>query len=358
MSTVARDERIPSSGNEFLSVGSAGAGNPDLTVDNPDGDTRGVFSRRALLRSAVIGGSGVALAACGRGIAAASGSGASATSGPAQSRTLITCAHADDNLLFMSPDEITLIKHGNAVQVVYLTTGDAGLGQSYWHLREEGARAGAAYMAGVPNRWRRGSVALNGHTLVLDTLIPDPRLTMIFMRLPDGNVDGSGWADTSFESLMKLWKRDIPTISSADGATYTLGELRDTLVSITKWYKPGTVYTQDFLGYFGNGDHTDHVATGYLTEHANRIYHAPNRPVFGYQGYPIHLLPPNVHGPLLVEKEQTFLAYSKYDSHGCSTLSECFAPPWFSATYGNWFERQYVVAKIPAGSTTAHSVSV
>ncbi|MHB8498875.1 MAG: PIG-L family deacetylase [Acidimicrobiales bacterium] len=314
----------------------------------------GRLSRRQLLNwSAVVLGGG-ALAACSSAESAGATNGRYGSTSP--SRTLITVAHADDNLLFMSPDELTLIRDGAAVQVVYLTTGDAGRGTAYWHLREAGAKAATAAMAGVSNRWRRGSIHANGYELVLETLIDAPRLTIVFVRLPDGAVDGSGYADTHYESLKKLWTGEIPYISSADGSRYSSAQLESTLASIATQYRPDAIYTQDFLGYFGDGDHTDHVATGLLTTHGVSSQLAGTDGIIGYQGYPIHALPPNVSGELLAKKEQAFLVYSHYDPDGCTPLAECFAPGLFAATYGSWLERQYAVAKIPSGSTVSRAI--
>jgi LmbE family N-acetylglucosaminyl deacetylase len=270
--------------------------------------------------------------------------------GPPTSTTLITVAHADDNLLFMSPDEISLIQGGGAVQVVYLTTGDAGRGGAYWHLREKGAKAATAYMAGVSDVWRTGTIEANGYILTMDTLTDDPRLTIVFMRLPDGNVDGSGYRDTKYQSLMKLWTGVIPSITNADGASFTIDQLADTLAAIAELYQPDTIFTQDFSGTYGNGDHTDHVTTGYLTTQATETYSTNPCSVVGYQGYPISQLPANVSGSPLEAKEQAFLVYSEYDSDGCTPLSECFTPGLFADTYGSWFERQYVAATVPAGA--------
>jgi LmbE family N-acetylglucosaminyl deacetylase len=317
-----------------------------------DGAARGLLSRRTFLGAAAIGAVGAGSAA----LAAYGLRNSPAAGAESPGSTLITVAHADDNLLFMSPDEYTLIRGGGAVQIVYLTTGASGRGTAYWHLREAAAQAGTASMVGLANRWRRRSVVVNGRALVLDTLVAQPRLTIIFMRLPDGNSNGSGYPETQHQSLMKLWKGEIPAITSADGARYTTDQLVASLAAIARRFRPDTIYTQNFLGHFGNGDHTDHVTTGYLTVRASHRYSAPNRNIFGYQGYPIHLLPPNVSGPLLHHKEEDFLAYSRYDPDGCSSLAECFAPGFLDATYGSWLKRQYVVAKIPAGSSIAQVV--
>jgi LmbE family N-acetylglucosaminyl deacetylase len=314
----------------------------------------GRFTRRRLLEAAALGALGAGLSACGSGAAAAS---RSAVDARLPRRVLVTVAHADDDLAFMNPDVYSLVRAGASLRVVYLTTGDAGLGSAYWHLREEGAKAATAEMAGVTNRWTRSSLGANGRSLVLDTLVGAPRVSIVFMRLPDGNVDGSGWPDAHFQSLMKLWQGTIPTIASADGVTYTKDQLVATIAALMRAFVPDTVYTQDFLGTYGDGDHSDHITTGYLTQRAARAVPGLSPLVLGYQGYPVHLLPPNVTGSLLVAKERAFEAYSKYDSHGCRPLAECFTPGFFADTYGSWLRRQYVVAKIPAGSSVVRPVA-
>ncbi len=318
--------------------------------------TEGVdrFTRRRLLEVAALGAVGAGLSACGSGAAVLS---TSRVAAGLPRRVLVTVAHADDDLLFMSPDIYSLVRAGASLRVVYLTTGDAGLGSAYWHLRDEGAKAATAEMAGVASRWERASLGAGGSSLALETLVGAPRVSIVFMRLPDGNVDGSGWPDTHFQSLMKLWQGTIPTITSTDGTTYTKGQLIATIAALVRRFSPDAVYTQDFLGTFGDGDHSDHVATGYLTERAARAVPGRSPLVLGYQGYPVRLLPPNVTGSLLVAKERAFEVYSTYDSHGCRPLAACFAPGFLADTYGSWLLRQYVVAKMPAGSSAAEPVA-
>jgi LmbE family N-acetylglucosaminyl deacetylase len=309
-----------------------------------------VLSRRLFLRSSAAVAGGSALAAFGLGsVSAARTRQQGQSKGNPNGTTLITCAHADDNLLFMSPDEYTLIAGGGSVRVVYLTTGDAGKGQTYWEGREQGAQAGAANMAGLTNPWTSGTYTVRGHSLPMVTLESSPDISIIFMRLPDGG-DGNGYADTDYESLMKLWTGEIKTIESADGDVYKTNDLVNTLASIIHKYKPDTVFTQNFDGSFGNGDHTDHVATGFLTQAAATTLSPIPFNVYGYQGYPVSSMPANVSGTLLAAKENAFEAYAPYDVNACSPLGECYAPGFFEDTYGTWLPRQYQVAEISAGT--------
>lgn len=270
------------------------------------------------------------------------------TQSPA-SKTLITVAHADDNLLFMCPDELTFVANGGSVWVVYLTTGDAGLGQAYWESREHGAQAAAVYMTGRSAQWTSRYLTASGHVLPMATLKGTPNVSLIFMRLPDGGSDGNGYTETNLESLMKLWTKQIPSITSADGDTYTTTSLVKTLAAIIKKYQPGTIFTQNFNGSY-NTDHSDHVTTGLLTKAAALSLSPIPFTVYAYEGYPVSNLPANVSGSLLTAKENTFEAYAQYDSHACYPISQCFAPGWYGATYGSWLPRQYEVAEIPVGT--------
>jgi LmbE family N-acetylglucosaminyl deacetylase len=309
-----------------------------------------VLSRRTFLRSsaAVAGGSAFAVLGLGS-VSAAETRGPKGHQNPKGS-TLITMAHADDHLLFMSPDVYSLVTAGGSVRVVCLTTGDAGKGQPYWEMREQGTQAGGAYMASMADQWKSKTLDLPGHSLPMFTLKKDPDISLVFMRLPDGGVDGDGYADTNDESLMKLWTGAIPTVQSADGDVYTTSELVSTLAKIISKYAPDNVFTQNFDGTYGNGDHTDHITTGFLTQAAAQALSPIPFNVYGYQGYPVSSMPANVSGAQLTAKQNAFEAYAQYDEDACSPISECYSPGLFEDTYGTWLPRQYQVAEITAGT--------
>ena len=71
-------------------------------------------------------------------------------------------AHQDDDLIFMSPSLMDDVASGG-VWTVYLTAGDAGLGEDYWRGREEGERA--AYSAMGATGWREDALVVNGKNL-------------------------------------------------------------------------------------------------------------------------------------------------------------------------------------------------
>ncbi|WNY34664.1 hypothetical protein Q9Q99_05395 [Curtobacterium flaccumfaciens] len=52
--------------------------------------------------------------------------------------------------------------------------------------------ASYAEIAGVDPVWTTGQATVAGRTLHTETLATDPALSLVFLQLPDGDVDGSG----------------------------------------------------------------------------------------------------------------------------------------------------------------------
>ena len=162
---------------------------------------------------------------------------------------MVVVAHQDDSLLFLSPDLLHDIQAGDCVTTVYLTAGDDGFGAAYWQAREAGANAAYANMAGVANNWSQGTTSAAGHSIVTDTLQGAPNIKQLFLRLPDGNTDGSGFPADNNESLLKLWTGAISTIHPVDGSPgYTAQGLVSTLTSLMTTFQPSVIRTQDYAG--------------------------------------------------------------------------------------------------------------
>ena len=49
--------------------------------------------------------------------------------------------------------------------------------------------------------------ACPGHPIPLFTLSGKPGISLAYMRLPDGNLNGSGFGSTGNESLQQLWQQ-------------------------------------------------------------------------------------------------------------------------------------------------------
>ena len=164
---------------------------------------------------------------------------ASAATNCSAGSAMAIVAHEDDSLLFLSPDLMHAIQGGLCVRTVFVTAGDAGQGSAYWSSREKGVEAAYAQMAGVANTWTQADAGVSGHPIPVMTLSADPQITLVFMRLPDGNIDGSGFASTGFTSLQKLYQGSIPQMTADDGSSsYTLSSLISTLSSLMTSFQP------------------------------------------------------------------------------------------------------------------------
>ena len=259
--------------------------------------------------------------------------------------TLNIVAHEDDDLLFLSPDLQHAIQGGRTVRTIIVTAGDDGSGTSYWQSRESGSRAAYAQMCGVANTWTQTDAGITGHPISLYTLSGKPNISLAFMQLPDGNVDGSGFSSNNNESLQKLWTGTISTIHAIDGSSsYSKTDLTNTLTSLMSSFKPDQINMQDYIGTYGDGDHSDHYTTAYFVLAAQKQY-TTTHSFTGYEGYAISSLPINVTGADLTAKQNAFFAYTPYDSHVCQSVSSCS-----STSYGAWLQRQYTINASPVAN--------
>ena len=282
---------------------------------------------------------GVALTAL-LGVSVASGASmsASAASCP-KGATLNFVAHQDDDLLFQNPKLLQEARSGVCMRTVYMLAGDAGDSDSYWQNREFGARAAYAETMSVADQWTKTDAGIAGHPIPLWTLNGAPHVSLAFMRLPDGNIDGSGFPSNGSESLQKLYSGTMDRIYPVDGtASYTLDGVLGTLLAFMTSFQPNSVNTLDYTATYGSGlDHSDHMTVAYLAIMAQREYTTPHG-FAGYQGYGTQSRPVNVSGSDFTRKADAFLAYTEWDYRECSTVDECNQRP-----EGAWLQRMYTV---------------
>jgi LmbE family N-acetylglucosaminyl deacetylase len=261
-------------------------------------------------------------------------------------------AHQDDDLIFQNPDLLEAIAAGDCVRTVFVTAGDAGLGTAYWHAREEGSRAAYAQMAGVANTWTSSEPVVAGHTLHVSTLNGNPMLSEVYLRLPNGGPNGTGYAATGFASLPKLWRSHNPQpagltplseLSALDGsATYTYEGLLGTLEGLIAEFEPDLLSTQDFVDEFDTGDHADHIATAKFVDLADASYGREHE-LRSYVDYGSKNSPINVFEPQLAKKLSAYYTYAAYDGNeACSSQAKCEEPAY--ADYWAWLKRQIVVS--------------
>lgn len=250
--------------------------------------------------------------------------------------SLQVVAHQDDDILFMNPDVLNSIKGGQCIRTVYLTAGDAGEGVSYWGGRENGAKAAYAQMFGVPNDWHETQQILAGHKVNVEYLAAKPQVSLVFLRLPDGNLHGEGFAADKYESLSSLMTDSINVIHAVDGSTsYTKQQLIDTLHEVMVTDLPSQIRTQGSSN-LQDGDHSDHHNAGLFTVLAASNYLQAHT-LTHYLGYPEKEYPVNLSDDVITIKEQIFLTYAKFDGAVCQSAFECQN----TTTYGKYLFRQY-----------------
>lgn len=248
-------------------------------------------------------------------------------------------AHPDDDLLFLSPDLLHTIQAGGNVRTVYVTSGDSGLAaSSYWQSRESGVQAAYAEMAGVANSWTQRDAGVAGHPIAVFTLTDRQNVSLAFMRLPDGGVNGSGFASNGYQSLKDIWTGSTATIEAVDrSSSYSRSTLISTLAYFITSFQPEHINTLDYRRSYGDGDHSDHHTVGYLTRSA--MAHCNSSVAcIGYEGYPVIPLPANVSDTDQKAKQSAFFAYAQNDKQVWDLLAEGTPTP-----YDSWLVRQYRV---------------
>jgi LmbE family N-acetylglucosaminyl deacetylase len=243
-------------------------------------------------------------------------------------------AHEDDDILFLSPDLIHDIQNGRCVRTVFVTAGDANLGLPYSKSRANGARSAYAQMARVLSpQWAISDASIPGHPIPVYTLQSHSKISLVFLKLPDGNFYGEGFSNNNYQSLQKLLAGTIYDIRAIDGSNkFTKLSLQSTLLKLIRDYRPDEIRTQDTN--FVVWDHSDHRAVASLVESANMRYTTPHTFV-SYIDYIDLFYAQNIFGADLFAKEMAFKAYAKHDSEiGCYT---CFYNPYFY-----WLKRQYI----------------
>jgi LmbE family N-acetylglucosaminyl deacetylase len=266
---------------------------------------------------------------------------AAAGRGPCTS-TMTVVAHEDDDLLFVNPEISGDIAAGRCVTTLYVTSGDAARGPAYWRGREQGEMTAYARMAGRPARWTEDTLTVDGRRVHRATL-GGTAITLLFLRLPDRV---GGWPD---QTLQLLWLDPGTRVRTLDtGRPYTKAGLLRVLTSLFELYQPRIIRTLDFRNAYGDGDHDDHHAVGYLAYAAQRRYRTPHR-IIGHRGYPAAGRPANLTAAQYDTKLGQFLAYAAHDPVVCQTADWCTR-----GNYGVYLRRNIpVAAPVGAGRNVA-----
>lgn len=264
--------------------------------------------------------------------------------------TVSVWAHYDDDLIFGSPSIPAAMAAGQCIRTMFVTGSDAGMGAGYAMERERGIRAAYDVMRGVTSEWADAVVTLcSGVTITTTSPLDDPRIMLLFVRLPDGGLGAGGFAATGYQALPQLLSGAASELTTTDtGQAITLLSLENSMAEVIRTYSPQSILTHlPRLDPRSKGDHPDHSATGNLVAGLVDNGFIDGSVVQYAIGYPSERMSPNLEGDQLQMKLDSFAAYASHDSvlH-CDSSKTCLKVHRF----GNWLQRQYLVpdAEIPA----------
>lgn len=243
---------------------------------------------------------------------------------PTAGVSIYVAAHADDFQLFMQPGFYAdLLNPHRSVVCLLTTAGDAGKDTAYWKAREEGLKSSIRFCLAP----RHTLVQTTGHRTCQRHLVPFWTLngcTVYFLRLPDGNLDGTGFASQNNQSLQRLRIGQISTITAVDGSATYAGwmDVCETLHQLIRQESAGNKNT--LLHYLSPDtdanpdDHADHRATGLALQAITGCQQVR------YAGYAMPTLAEPLAPEDLFWKAGMLAAYEKavYDACGYSTLRE------------------------------------
>ena len=253
-------------------------------------------------------------------------------------------AHYDDDLVFANPTLLHALESGRHAHSCFITASDAGAGMSaYVDGRERGIRAAYDTMRGARGTWSdRPMVLGNGVGVTLTRPDDDERVSLSFLRLPDGGLRGIGYASTGWQSLAKLVAGELPALRTLDtGQPITVELLRSTVVELVVAYGATTVITHEpgFADLPGD-DHPDHQSVGRVVASAVDAG-AIDGGVMQYAvGYPAALRPANITADVLARKLQAFASYARHDPVVAREEPHEYL---LVRGFGEWLQRHYLV---------------
>lgn len=256
--------------------------------------------------------------------------------------TLLTIwAHPDDDLIFGNPTISDAIAAGQCVRTVFLTAGDAGKGIGYAHSRELGILRAYNDMRGAGGLWDSTVLTLDSG-LRVERLTPqgDGRISILFVRLPDGNITGGGFDSTGHATLSALLDGATASLAPVDGGpAVDRAHLSASLTELAAALHPTRTLTHVPRGSaYALGDHPDHSAVG--TWVRETIGHNPAAApgIRYFIGYPSKDLPQTLDGAVLDAKVETYRIYTQQDEVvRCADRDSCLR----TRKFGDWLRRSY-----------------
>ena len=204
----------------------------------------------------------------------------------AQTTRVFGVAHQDDWQLFMNPNVANSIQSPeDKTVIIHLTAGDAGYGMgndAFYKAREEGALRAVRFLSNtaedrskIGDEMSRSVTLIRNHPILTYTY---HNTVVYFLRLPDGNGDGSGFELHQQKSLEKFYNRQVVDFKAIDqSTTYTNKEdLLGTLKELITAAHTGTqleIHLSELSEDLNVDDHSDHLtAARFISEAATNQF--------------------------------------------------------------------------------------
>jgi LmbE family N-acetylglucosaminyl deacetylase len=263
-------------------------------------------------------------------------------------------AHPDDWQLFMGDVAVRAVRSGAPVVFMVLTAGDAGRPVNYWGARERGAIASMLVARGeMPSDSAARFTASVRPAMCAAASVSGQRVhrcalgntVSYFLRLPDGNLDATGFAATGRIGLTQLERGTTPSLGGLDGGARvgswaTLAALVGDVLQLeaTRARVPALavrVHAQDPDSVRNPDDHADHRAAARLmaTVATDRTWGLTQ-----YADYSVSTRPVNLSADAFAAKAAVFLAYDRTRILADSALSAYAESP---RDYSAWLSRTY-----------------
>lgn len=244
---------------------------------------------------------------------------------PARHPVFYVCAHPDDCLLFMGPNLYDDITSGlRKVVLIYLTSGDAGKpfavdSSSYPFMREQASLEATDWIADVeketpPSRRESEVVQIEGHNV---ERVRYARTVSYFLRLPDGNFNGEGFAENAFQSMRKLQEKKLGSLQIVDkrGSYDDWRGFVNSLAAIVTREAEGeariSAHVQEVDAHANPGDHADHTSGAEaMLEALSQMSWKPCISLHRHIGYAISHMEPNLSMLELQNKSAAFAVLS------------------------------------------------
>lgn len=248
-------------------------------------------------------------------------------------------AHEDDWQLFENTDIHQTLAKGRPTLFIFTTAGDAGLDIDFWHAREEGAKESVRVLLGLGREERFHNMTVTGSSSHSIAVWSYGNTTSYFLRLPDGNWGGLGFPAYRNQSIKKLHKGHIKTISAVDKSTTYQG-WQDIILTLNDIIHRSCtefnhLYAPDYDRVLNPGDHSDHSETG---DAVNAILElSPIFDVTWFVGEDVVNRPKNLDQNQYALKRRVFMAYNDKVQTLSGHCTICEAP----LTYEAYLNRAY-----------------